>query len=260
MKPLDDDERRLAAATAKVIAMAQEAGLSEAQGAPDRLVAPFAIVSLARAHVELIDRIDQLHAVVGDMEQLAEVRRSLQDQVKSIQGRVDEIARAAITAALGEVARQQGGIASEQIVEEAQSEGLLAAKTLLSTYVNTTPDARRHAFPSDASPPLRAVPTPAEVAKLSEPDLLTIYCLVMREAKEHFLKHESYVVRVWDGMDNCWTDCTGDVDREAALRCWAEKTDGGTHHVAYAEIDYYRIFPGGTRMHWDGSEGREIHR
>jgi hypothetical protein len=61
-------------------------------------------------------------------------------------------------------------------------------------------------------------------------------------------------------MDGCWTDCTGEVGRDAALRVWAERTDGGTRCVAYAEIDYYRIFPGGTRMNSDGSEGRELHR
>jgi hypothetical protein len=257
VRPLNDDERRLAAVTAHTIAKAHEAGLPDA---PDKLVPPSAILSLARAHLELIDRVEKLHVAVGDLEKLAEVRRSLQDQVQSIQGRVDEIARVAIEAALGEVARQQGGIASEQIAKEAQSEGLLAAKTLVSTYVNTTPNARRHAFPSGADAQLRVVPPPAGVAKLSEPDLLTIYCLVMRETKDVFLKYESYVVRQWDGMDGCWTDCTGAVERFEALRYWAERTSGGTHHVAYAEIDYYRIFPGGTRMTWDGSEGREMHR
>lgn len=273
MKPLDDDERRQAAAIAKVIVMAREAGMPDA---PDKLAAPHAIVALARAHLELIDRVEQVHAAVGDLEQLAEVRRSLQDQVQSIQGRVDAIARVAIEAALGEVARQQGGIASEQIAKEALSEGLLAAQPLISIYADTLTNARRRVFPKcprcgslagdngvsgcAACIKLRVVPTPDGVAKLSGDDLLTIYCLVMHEAKEHFLKHESYVVRVWDGMDGCWTNCTGDVDREAALRYWADKTDGGTHHVAYAEIDYYRIFPGGTRMHWDGTEGREMHR
>jgi hypothetical protein len=82
----------------------------------------------------------------------------------------------------------------------------------------------------------------------------------MHETAQGFVKCETYVVRVWDGMDGCWTDCTGEVGRDAALRVWAERTDGGTRCVAYAEIDYYRIFPGGTRMNSDGSEGRELHR
>jgi hypothetical protein len=117
--------------------------------------------------------------------------------------------------------------------------------------------------PRDWTSGPRLVPTPlepAQVAKLSNENLLTIYCRVMGEPESVFVKHESYIVRVWDGMDGCWSDCTGDVGRDEALRYWAEKTDGGAHHVSYSEIDYYRIFPGGTRMMWDGSEGREMHR
>lgn len=102
--------------------------------------------------------------------------------------------------------------------------------------------------------------TPAEVAALSADDLLTIYCRAMHEVADVFVKYASYVVRGWDGMDGYWTDCTGEVSREEALRVWAARTDGGAHRIGYAEIDYYRIFPGGTRMDWDGSEGREMHR
>ncbi len=102
--------------------------------------------------------------------------------------------------------------------------------------------------------------TPAQVAALSVDELLAIYCRVMHEVAEVFVKYESYIVRGWDGMDGCWTDCTGEVDRDKALRVWAERTDGGAHRIGYAEIDYYRIFPGGTRMDWDGSEGREMFR
>ena len=99
--------------------------------------------------------------------------------------------------------------------------------------------------------------TPGQVAALSPDELLKIYCRAMHEVAEVFVKYETYVVRGWDGMDGCWTDCTAEVDREEALRVWAARTDGGAHRVAYAEIDYYRIFPGGTRMHWDGSEKLE---
>lgn len=102
--------------------------------------------------------------------------------------------------------------------------------------------------------------TPAEIAKLPDAELLAIYCRIMIEPESAFVQHESYIVRVWDGMDGCWSDCTGEVGRDEALRYWAEKTDGGTRRVAFAEIDYYRIFPGGTRMCWDGAEGRELFR
>lgn len=109
----------------------------------------------------------------------------------------------------------------------------------------------------------RLVPTPIvpeAVAAMSADQVLAIYCRVMREVADVFVKYETYVVRHWDGMDGCWTDCTGEVNRDEALRYWAEKTDGGTRRVSYNEIDYYRIFPGGTSMLWDGSENREMHR
>ena len=102
--------------------------------------------------------------------------------------------------------------------------------------------------------------TPEQVAALTAEELLTIYCRTMHEIADVFIKYETCVVRGWDGMDGCWTDCTGEVGRDEALRVWAERTDGGAHRVGYAEIDYYRIFPGGTRMNWDGSEGREMNR
>ena len=104
------------------------------------------------------------------------------------------------------------------------------------------------------------VRTNGEVKALTSEALLATYCEVMRDTADVFVKYDSYVVRLWDGMDGCWCDCTGAVGREEALRYWAEKTGGGAHHVSYAEIDYYRIFPGKTRMHLDGSEGRELFR
>lgn len=90
--------------------------------------------------------------------------------------------------------------------------------------------------------------------------LVALYCRVMGDIEATFLKYKTFIVRQWDGMDGCWTDCTGQVDREHALHYWSDRTDGGTRRVSYTEIDYYRIFPGGTRMNWDGSEGREMHR
>lgn len=67
-------------------------------------------------------------------------------------------------------------------------------------------------------------------------------------------------LRVWDGMDGCWTDCaTGDAEK--MLRLWYEKTDGGTKNTNGTDsIDYYRLFPADTRMHWNGDEGREMFR
>ena len=118
---------------------------------------------------------------------------------------------------------------------------------------------RRPPEPQERAEP-HVVRSAAQVQAMSSDDLLALYCRVMREVAEVFIKYETYVVRHWDGMDGCWTDCTGEVGREEALRYWANRTDGGTRCVAYDDIDYYRIFPGGTRMHWDGSEAREMHR
>jgi hypothetical protein len=196
VKPLDSNERQLAEATARVIAMAEEIGLPDA---PDKLgVTPLAIRLLARAHVDLCDQVRVLHDLV-DM--------------------TDPTNAVAIAIAKIDLARR----------------------------------------PPEWTEP-RLVQSPAQITAMSVDDLLTIYCRVMGEVAEVFVKYETYIVRQWDGMDGCWTDGTGEVGREEALRVWAERTDGGTRCVAYAEIDYYRIFPGGTRMHWDGAAGREMHR
>jgi hypothetical protein len=111
-----------------------------------------------------------------------------------------------------------------------------------------------------AQRPSAAVRTRAEIEALSPDDRFGIYCRVMREVAEVFIKHESYIVRVWDGLDGCWTDCTGEVGCDEALRVWLERTEGGTRQVSYADIDYYKIFPSDTRMHFDGAEERGMHR
>ena len=106
----------------------------------------------------------------------------------------------------------------------------------------------------------RLVLAEAKIAKLSDDELLAIYCRVMHEVRDAFIKHSAFVVRVWDGMDDCWTDCTGKVALSTALRDWARSTDGGTRCVSYDEIAYYKIFPGDTRMLWDGSAEGGMHR
>lgn len=106
---------------------------------------------------------------------------------------------------------------------------------------------------------LRIVRSVDEIAALTEDELRGIYCRVTR-ASSGLFQHEILVVRHWDGMDGCWTDVTGEVSRAEALHFWAGATDGGVRQISYDEIDYYRIFPSGTRMHWDGSAGQEMHR
>jgi hypothetical protein len=84
--------------------------------------------------------------------------------------------------------------------------------------------------------------------------------LYKRSNHINFDAHEKFIVRVWDGMDGCWTDVTGEVSRDEALRVWDERTAHGTRATTYADIDYYAIFPWGARMMWDGSEGAEMNR
>lgn len=118
--------------------------------------------------------------------------------------------------------------------------------------------------PRDWQPPPRVVRSNAEIEAMTVEQLAVLYCGVMRIPVIFFMQHPTYVVRQWDGMDGCWTDCTKDVTAEVtaeeALRDWAKRTDGGSRRVAFAEIDYYQIFPGGARQAWDGSEGRELFR
>lgn len=114
--------------------------------------------------------------------------------------------------------------------------------------------------PSDWSEPgPRLLLTAEQITRLATNDLVELY----RRARGHevdFTKHETFIVRAWDGSDGCWTDCTGEIACDEALRYWARRTDGGARHISYNEIDYCRIFPGGTRLTWDGSNGREMHR
>ena len=74
------------------------------------------------------------------------------------------------------------------------------------------------------------------------------------------LEHEGalFVVRQWDGMDECWIDLTKPCSAKKALTMWNMHTDRGTKWVSYSEIDYYRIFPAESIMGLDG--GREIFR
>jgi hypothetical protein len=225
MKPLDDSERQLAEAAARVLAKAEEISLPDG---PEALITAHATRYLARGYIELRDALREHH------------------------DRLDQIVRVAINGTINEIARQQGGIATPEIIDDAQAAGMLAAKPFMASLPRRPPDW------SETAP--RLVRAPAEIAALTIDQLVAIYCHTMRDVAEVFVKYETYVVRHWDGMDGCWTDCTGEVGREAALRAWADRTDGGAHHVAYAEIDYYRIFPGGTHMLWDGSDGKEMHR
>ena len=62
------------------------------------------------------------------------------------------------------------------------------------------------------------------------------------------MKKELFVVRLYDGFDNCWCDVTEPISKEEADRVWNEKTDNGTKETKFDDIDYFKIFPAGTQM------------
>jgi hypothetical protein len=62
---------------------------------------------------------------------------------------------------------------------------------------------------------------------------------------------EKYIVRVYDGMDGCWCDCTKAVTLEEATKYWNSRTNNGTIKTKYSDIDYYKIFPANTKMLYD---------
>lgn len=228
MKPLTPQERQLAEATARLIAKAEEIGLPDP---PHQLGVPDSgLRLLARAHLELCDQARALHDIVYP---------------------ADPDGTALTKAAL---ARQPGNLTLVR-------EHVGAPMSVPPGAVLMSEETARALDESAADSPVVDLGKDSAVVEgQSTEQLLDLYCRTMHEAHEAFSKHETYVVRGWDGMDGCWTNCTGEVGREEALRTWAARTDGGARCVSYDEIDYYRIFPGGGRMHWDGSEGREMHR
>jgi len=59
-----------------------------------------------------------------------------------------------------------------------------------------------------------------------------------------------YIVRLYDGFDNIWIDVSEELSYEKAKKVWDEKTKNGAEKTKYNDIDYYRIFPNNTTMHF----------
>lgn len=93
---------------------------------------------------------------------------------------------------------------------------------------------------------------------MAREDLRKLYEKVMHDV--HDWDKGTYIVRLWDGMDGCWCDCTKAVSGDEALKVWCERTAGGKKAISFQEIDYFKIYPSDTRMAWDGEEGREMFR
>lgn len=102
------------------------------------------------------------------------------------------------------------------------------------------------------------------MSKFDLAEAIEIYCKKAHDFEACGLDFENgrFTVRIWDGMDGCWSDLdeATNVTGEVALRVWLERTSNGTRKISFDEIDYYRIFWADTRMKWDGSEGREMYR
>lgn len=64
-----------------------------------------------------------------------------------------------------------------------------------------------------------------------------------------------YVVRLYDGMDNQWCDVAGPMSKAEADKVWNERTNNGTQKTNYGNIDYYSIFPAGTKMLYSNGHG-----
>ena len=59
-----------------------------------------------------------------------------------------------------------------------------------------------------------------------------------------------YIVRLYDGFDNEWMDVSKPVTYKEAEDIWGEKTENGTKETKFDDIDYYKIFPANTVMHF----------
>ncbi len=77
---------------------------------------------------------------------------------------------------------------------------------------------------------------------------------------------ELYVVRLWDGFDGEWMDVSELLTREEAARVCGDKNEArggsaaGKRDGSYSDIDYYKVFPADTVMHFDGSNNERSMR
>lgn len=71
------------------------------------------------------------------------------------------------------------------------------------------------------------------------------------------MEENKFVVRLYDGFDNEWMDVSRPLVWVEAKKIWDEKTENGTKKTTYDDIDYYKIFPVNTVMHFS-AEGRKL--
>ena len=67
-----------------------------------------------------------------------------------------------------------------------------------------------------------------------------------------------FLVRVYDGFDNCWSNCGPPMTGEEAMELWNQRTENGTRSTSYSNIDYYAIFPTTVKMVHSEEGNREL--
>jgi hypothetical protein len=78
----------------------------------------------------------------------------------------------------------------------------------------------------------------------------------LRKAKAIDPSAVQFVVRLYDGFDNCWMDvleCDPEfggrtMNEQEVMDLWAKKTNNGTSNTSYSDIDYYAIYPTTVKM------------
>jgi hypothetical protein len=61
-------------------------------------------------------------------------------------------------------------------------------------------------------------------------------------------KGKKFIVRQYDGFDNNWIDITKPLSLKEAMKIWRAHTKDGTEKYCFEHIDYYEVFPAGTKM------------
>lgn len=72
------------------------------------------------------------------------------------------------------------------------------------------------------------------------------------EAAKALLGSETFDVRLYDRHEGYWIDIKLGATWVEAQKAMEEGTKGGTQYTGYEKGDYYAVFPGGTRMLFDG--------
>lgn len=73
-------------------------------------------------------------------------------------------------------------------------------------------------------------------------EIIVEWCRKKAKEINNESKIKKYIVRIYDGFDNEWTDVSKPCSKDEAQRIWNEKTNNGKEKTCYGDIDYYKIF------------------